>query len=218
MIVLETDGRASTSCPNRARRRSVSRSLLLPPKPFRSGEWSTGVAWSTIKVPLAIAALRADVAIADQLTRPSHDPTTPPPRKCGRSSGVPQRQLVQSVIAKRVIRSPWSNPGALRAEYTPSVKRDGRWPTRPGSPADCRGCRSIERRRPDAEPQRRPSLGVAAKGFAAKGGWGPGLTASIWSASSRSSPKLSALRSRPKSRRRIRSRGRCRHHACRLDC
>ena len=45
---------------------------------FSLGRWTTGVAWSTIKVPLAIAALRADSARAGTTwsSKPSPNPIT----------------------------------------------------------------------------------------------------------------------------------------------
>jgi hypothetical protein len=69
--------------------------------PVSLGTWSSGVAWSTSKVPLVIAALRV---------------------------GVGSHQLVAQTIA-------------------PSGRRDGRWPTKPGSRPDLR---RLPRRRPSS--------------------------------------------------------------------
>src|ERR1700758_1550733 len=46
---------------------NVGISIARPDRTYSLGQWSSGVAWSTIKVPLAIAALRSDAARAHDL-------------------------------------------------------------------------------------------------------------------------------------------------------
>jgi hypothetical protein len=148
------------------------------PSPVSYGTWSSGVAWSTIKVPLAIAALQAgsddsdlvfatitqsDNAAAEQLWTSLGDP----------ADGARQ---VQSVIREAGDATTVVESRRLRAEYTAFGQT--RW-----SLADQARFAAGLARVADASPVLElmgeltadHRWGLAAKNFAAKGGWGPGV-------------------------------------------
>jgi hypothetical protein len=141
------------------------------------GEWSDGVAWSTIKVPLAVAALRADVAQADQLSAAITRSDNAAAEELWSQLGDPAAQLVQSVLREAGDPVSVVESRRLRAEYTPfgqtrwSLADQARFAAGlsrvPGSSrvTDLMATLSADHR-----------WGLAAKGFAAKGGWGPGLS------------------------------------------
>jgi hypothetical protein len=141
------------------------------------GEWSNGVAWSTIKVPLAVAALRAGVAHSDQLVAAITRSDNAAAEKLWSQLGDPAAQLVQSVLREAGDPASVVESRRLRAEYTPfgqtrwSLADQARFAAGlsrvPGSSRiiDLMGALSVDHR-----------WGLAAKGFAAKGGWGPGRT------------------------------------------
>ncbi len=146
-------------------------------KPVSLGAWSSGVAWSTIKVPLAIAALRAGSDNTELVFKTITQSDNPPPRSCGPNWVIPprRRSVSKPSSARRATQPPWSNHGDSALNTRHSVKRNGPWPTKHSSPP---GYRSI----PDAsrvvdlmhDLSTDHRWGLAAKGFAAKGGWGPG--------------------------------------------
>jgi hypothetical protein len=139
------------------------------------GAWSTGVAWSTIKVPLAIAALRARCGSADLIEASISQSDNAAAEQLWSALGDPTEaaQRVQAVIqdASTVVES-----RRLRPEYTPfgqtqwSLIRQAEFAARlPSIPdaspvVDLMGTLTADHR-----------WGLAAKGFAAKGGWGPGI-------------------------------------------
>jgi hypothetical protein len=146
-------------------------------RPVSYGAWSSGVAWSTIKVPLAIAALRAgsddselvvatitrsDNAAAEQLWNLMGDPAD-------------AARQVQAVIREAGDVATVVESQRLRAEYTAFGQT--RW-----SLADQAGFAAGLAHVPEASPvvelmgelTADHCWGMAAKGFAAKGGWGPG--------------------------------------------
>jgi hypothetical protein len=141
------------------------------------GTWSTGVAWSTIKVPLAIAALRSGSASRDLVTEAIAHSDNTASEKLWSQLGDPDEaaQKVQAVIhdaddTTTVVESRRLRPGYTAFGQTQwSLLRQAQFAARlPGIP--------------DASPvvDLMHSLaadhcwGLAAKGFAAKGGWGPG--------------------------------------------
>jgi hypothetical protein len=141
------------------------------------GEWSEGVAWSTIKVPLAIAAIRAgvdsDEVAFETITRSDNAAAETLWSRLGHPAG----QRVQSVL--REAGDPYTvvESRRLRAEYTPfgqtrwsladQARFAGGLSDVPGSSrvVDLMGALCADHQ-----------WGLAAKGFAAKGGWGPGRT------------------------------------------
>jgi hypothetical protein len=146
--------------------------------PVSYGSWSSGVAWSTIKVPLAIAALRAgpddaglvfatitqsDNGAAEQLWTLLGDPAD-------------AARQVQAVIREVGDVTTEVESRRLRAEYTAFGQT--RW-----SLADqarfAAGCTHVRDASPVVELMGELTAdhrwGLAGKSFAAKGGWGPGV-------------------------------------------
>jgi hypothetical protein len=139
------------------------------------GDWQTGVAWSTIKVPLAIAALRSGCASTDLITASIAQSDNGAAEQLWSGLGEPTEaaQQVQAVINDP---STLVESQRIRPEYTTfgqtqwSLVRQAEFAAR---------LPSI----PDAYPiiELMSNLciehrwGLAAKGFAAKGGWGPGV-------------------------------------------
>ena len=141
------------------------------------GTWSAGVAWSTIKVPLAIAAMRAGVDSGELAAQTITQSDNTAAEELWSRLGDPAQaaQQVQTVIrdggdASTVVESRRLRPGYTAFGQTQwSLGRQAQFAARlPGIP--------------DASPvvDLMHSLaadhcwGLAAKGFAAKGGWGPG--------------------------------------------
>jgi hypothetical protein len=140
------------------------------------GTWSTGVAWSTIKVPLVIAAMRAGVG-TDELVEPTiiHSDNATAEELWSRL-GESAAQRVQSVMREAGDPATTVESRRLRAEYTPFGQTQ--W-----SLADQAQFAARLPQLPDASPvvdlmrglTTDHRWGLAAKGFAAKGGWGPGI-------------------------------------------
>ena len=84
--------------------------------PISLGSWSTGVAWSTIKVPLAVAALRADVARSDQLNAVITRSDNAAAEELWSQLGDGAAQLVQSVMRE-------AGDTASRGRITPAACR-----------------------------------------------------------------------------------------------
>ena len=140
------------------------------------GTWSTGVAWSTIKVPLAIAALRAGVGSRELVDRTitQSDNAAAEDLWSGLGEPIEAAQQVQAVIddPTTVVES-----RRLRPEYTAfgqtqwSLVRQAQFAARLPLIPDASGVVDLihnlclDHR-----------WGLAAKGFAAKGGWGPGIS------------------------------------------
>jgi hypothetical protein len=145
--------------------------------PVSWGEWSDGVAWSTIKVPLAVAALRAGVARSAQLVAAITRSDNAAAGELWSQLGDPAAPLVQSVLREAGDPVSVVESRRLRAEYTPfgqtrwSLADQARFAaglSRVSGASriiDLMGALGVDHR-----------WGLAAKGFAAKGGWGPGLT------------------------------------------
>jgi hypothetical protein len=141
------------------------------------GEWSEGVAWSTIKVPLAVAAFRVGVAHSDQLVAVITRSDNAAAEELWSQLGDPAAPLVQSVLREAGDPVSVVESRRLRAEYTPfgqtrwSLADQARFAaglsrvSGASRVVDLMGALCVDHR-----------WGLAAKGFAAKGGWGPGLT------------------------------------------
>jgi hypothetical protein len=146
-------------------------------EPILLGPWSAGVAWSTIKVPLAVAALRADVAHSDQLSAVITRSDNAAAEEFWSQLGGTAAQLVQSVMREAGDTVSVVESRRLRAEFTPFGQ------TRWALADQARFAAGLSR---VSDSSRVINLmetlsvdhrwGLAAKGFAAKGGWGPGLS------------------------------------------
>jgi hypothetical protein len=140
------------------------------------GSWSTGVAWSTIKVPLTIACLRAGVAKDELAAKTITQSDNPAAEELWCQLGDPAEAAmqVQAVIRDAGDTSTVVESRRLRPGYTAfgqtqwSLVRQAQFAARlPGIP----GAGRIVDLMRDLCPDQR--WGLAAKGFAAKGGWGP---------------------------------------------
>jgi hypothetical protein len=143
------------------------------------GTWSTGVAWSTIKVPLAIAALRAGIGsreLVDQTIAQS-DNAAAEDLWSGLGDPIEAARQVRAVIRDAGDATTEVESRRLRPDYTAfgqtqwSLVRQAQFAARLPLIPDASGVIDLMR---DLCPDHR--WGLAAKGFAAKGGWGPGIS------------------------------------------
>jgi hypothetical protein len=143
------------------------------------GSWSGGVAWSTIKVPLALAALRSDQRRARALAvKAITESDNPASERLWSLLGEPvdAARRVQAVIgesgdAVTVVESRRLRPGFTAFGQTQwTLEGQARFAAQlrylPGASA------VIDLMQRVTTGQR---WGLAAKGVAAKGGWGPGV-------------------------------------------
>jgi hypothetical protein len=147
-------------------------------RPVSLGAWSSGVAWSTIKVPLAIAALDEGLEEenADLVFKTITQSDNAAAEELWSQLGDSAAQLVQSVIREAGDPTTLVESRRLRREYTPFGQT--RW-----SLTDQARFAAGLSRVPEAsrvidlmgDLSAEHSWGLAAKGFAAKGGWGPGI-------------------------------------------
>ena len=146
--------------------------------PVSLGTWSSGVAWSTSKVPLVIAALRAGVgtgelvaltitesdnAAAEELWSRLGDPAD-----AARQVSVIIREAgdAATVVESRRLREGYTAFGQTRW----SLAEQARFAAGLAQVAEASDVVDLMR---GLTTDHR--WGLAAKGFAAKGGWGPGL-------------------------------------------
>ncbi|OBK46317.1 serine hydrolase [Mycobacterium sp. 1081908.1] len=146
---------------------------------YSMGRWSSGVAWSTIKVPLAIAALRGDPGRArdlvvkaitesdnhasDQLWSQLGDPA----QAAGRVQAiVGECGDPDTVVESRRLRRGYTAFG--QTDWT--LRRQARFAAQLPGIADASAVIDLMCRLTPAQ-----RWGLAAKGVAAKGGWGPGV-------------------------------------------
>ncbi len=142
--------------------------------PTSLGEWTSGAAWSTIKVPLAVAALRAGVCapVGPVIVHSDNDAA----ETLWSCLGDEAARQVQSVIREAGDPTTVVESRRLRAQYTPFGQTQ--W-----SLVDQARFAAGLPQIPDASPIvelmgqlcTEHRWGLAAKGYAAKGGWGPGL-------------------------------------------
>jgi hypothetical protein len=148
---------------------------------YSLGPWSTGIAWSTIKVPLAIAALRSDLPrVNDLVVKAITKSDNAAAERLWGELGEPAQaaRRVRAVIEESgdsatAVESRRVRPGFTAFGQTQwPLDRQARFAARlPGMPeADT----VIELMR---RLTARQCWGLAARGIAAKGGWGPGSTA-----------------------------------------
>ena len=141
------------------------------------GAWSTGAAWSTIKVPLAIATLRAGVGSHELVADAIIESDNAAAEELWLQLGDPAEaaRQVRAVIQDAGDTTTTVESRRLRPGYTAfgqtqwSLARQAQFAARlPGIPdassiVDLMGNLCADH-----------CWGLAAKGFAAKGGWGPG--------------------------------------------
>jgi hypothetical protein len=142
------------------------------------GTWSTGVAWSTIKVPLAIAALRAGSGSRELVAKAIAHSDNAASEELWSQLGDPNEaaQRVQAVIHDADDPTTAVESRRLRLGYTAfgqtqwSLARQAQFAARlPGIPDASPVVDLMHNLTADHR------WGLAAKGFAAKGGWGPGV-------------------------------------------
>jgi hypothetical protein len=146
--------------------------------PVCLGTWSSGVAWSTSKVPLVIAALRAGVGshelVAQTIAQSDNAAAEELWSRLGDPASAARR--VQDVIREAGDPVTVVESRRLREGYTAFGQT--KW-----SLADqarfAAGLAQVAEASPVVDLMRGLTndhrWGLAAKGFAAKGGWGPGL-------------------------------------------
>ena len=143
------------------------------------GNWAGGVAWSTIKVPLALAALRGDqVGAADLAVKAITEADNPASERLWSLLGEPAEaaRRVQAVIREsgdavtvvesRRLRTGFTAFGQTQWTLEGQARFAAQLPDIPGAAA------VIDLMHQIASGQR---WGLTAKGVAAKGGWGPGI-------------------------------------------
>ncbi|HZC92497.1 MAG TPA: hypothetical protein VE400_17900 [Mycobacterium sp.] len=142
------------------------------------GTWSTGVAWSTIKVPLAIAALRAGSGNRELVAATITQSDNAAAEQLWCELGNPDEAAAQvqavirdggdttTVVESRRLRPDYSAFGQTQWSLVRQARFAAALPSIPdASPVvDLMG---------NLAPDHR--WGLAAKGFAAKAGWGPGM-------------------------------------------
>jgi hypothetical protein len=143
------------------------------------GRWSAGVAWSTIKVPLAIAALCSDPAGAqDLVVKAITESDNPAAEKLWSRLGEPANaaRQVQAVICEAGDTATPVESQRLRRGFTAfgqtrwSLDRQARFAAQLPHLGDSSAVIDLMHRLTAGQ-----RWGLAAKGIAAKGGWGPGV-------------------------------------------
>lgn len=147
---------------------------------YSLGRWSGGVAWSTIKVPLAIAALRNDRARAHGLVvKAITESDNHASEQLWSQLGGPAdaARLVQAVVNEcgdtaAVVESRRLRPGYTVFGQTQwPLDRQARFAAQLPSIGDAATVIELMARLTSGQ-----RWGLAAKGVAAKGGWGPGVS------------------------------------------
>jgi hypothetical protein len=146
--------------------------------PISYGTWSSGVAWSTIKVPLAIAALRAGSGDPDLVFAAITQSDNAAAEQLWTSLGDPAdaARQVQSVVWEAGDATTVVESRRLRAAYTAFGQT--RW-SLANQARFAAGLARIADASPVVELMRELTAdhrwGLAGKSFASKGGWGPGV-------------------------------------------
>ena len=141
------------------------------------GTWSTGVAWSTIKVPLAIATVRSGVGSRELVAQTITQSDNAAAEELWSLLGGPAQaaQRVQSVIHDAGDATTVVESRRLRPDYTAfgqtqwSLVRQAQFAAQLPYVPDASGVVDLMHNLCADH-----CWGMAAKGFAAKGGWGPG--------------------------------------------
>ena len=141
------------------------------------GTWSTGVAWSTIKVPLAIAALRARSDSAELVFKTITQSDNAAAEELWSQLGDPAEaaQHVQAVIREAGDTATVVESRRLRSEYTPfgqtqwSLAHQAQFAAGLPHIPD-----AVPRRRSDAQPQQPTTLGTGCQRLCRKRRLGSG--------------------------------------------
>ncbi|MGO9928233.1 MAG: hypothetical protein ACLPLP_19440 [Mycobacterium sp.] len=146
---------------------------------FSLGSWPGGVAWSTIKVPLAIAALRRDHSLAKDLVVEAITESDNPSSErlwCQLGEPVDAARQVQAIISEAGDTGTVVESRRLRQGFTAfgqtqwTLGRQARFAAGLPYIGDASTVIDLMRRLTTEQ-----CWGLAAKGVAAKGGWGPGV-------------------------------------------
>jgi hypothetical protein len=146
---------------------------------YTLGRWSSGVAWSTIKVPLAIAALRSGRPRAQHLVvKAITESDNPASERLWSVLGEPAdaARRVQAVISESGDTATVVESRRLRAGFTAfgqtqwALDRQARFAEQLPLVPDAAPVIDLMRQLTDGQ-----RWGLAAKGIAAKAGWGPGV-------------------------------------------
>jgi hypothetical protein len=157
----------------------VGIAIARPDRTYSLGMWWSGVAWSTIKVPLAIAALRSDRSRArDLVAKAITESDNASSEQLWAQLGEPMdaARRVQGVIAEGGDTATVVESRRLRRGFTAfgqtqwTLIRQARFAAELASIPDAADVVDLMQ-----QLTRGHRWGLAAKGFAAKGGWGPGV-------------------------------------------
>jgi hypothetical protein len=157
----------------------VGIAIARPDRTYSLGRWTSGVAWSTIKVPLAIAALRADSSRAqDLVVKAITESDNPASEQLWSQLGNPAdaARKVQLIVgecgdAVTVVESRRLRRGFTAFGQTQwTLQRQARFAAQLSLIPEATTV--IDLMRHLVISQR---WGLAAKGIAAKAGWGPGV-------------------------------------------
>ena len=157
----------------------VGIAIARPDRTYSLGRWWSGVAWSTIKVPLAIAALRSDSLRAQDLAAKAiteSDNGASEQLWSGLGDPAEAARRVQDIIAEGGDTATAVESRRLRRGYTAfgqtqwTLQRQARFAAELPSIPDSADVIDLMRRLTTGH-----QWGLAAKGIAAKGGWGPGV-------------------------------------------
>ncbi len=152
--------------------------VARPDRTYSLGRWWSGVAWSTIKVPLAVAALRSDRLHAKDLVVKAiteSDNRASEHLWSGLGDPVDAARQVQDIIAEGGDTATVVESRRLRRSYTAfgqtqwTLQRQARFAAELPSIPDSADVIDLMQRLTAGQ-----RWGLAAKGLAAKGGWGPG--------------------------------------------
>jgi Beta-lactamase enzyme family len=158
---------------------NVGIAIARPDRTYSLGRWSSGVAWSTIKVPLAIAALRNDRSRAqDLVVKAITESDNHASEKLWSQLGEPANaaQRVQAIISESGDTATVVESRRLRRGFTAfgqtqwTLGRQAHFAEQLTSIPDAAAV--IDMMHELTVDQR---WGLAAKGIAAKAGWGPGV-------------------------------------------
>jgi hypothetical protein len=146
--------------------------------PISLGTWSSGVAWSTSKVPLVIAALRAGVGTGELVALTITESDNAAAEELWSRLGDPAdaARQVSAIIREAGDAATVVESRRLRAGYTAFGQT--RWSLAEQA-RFAAGLAQVVEASQVVDLMRRLTTdhrwGLATKGFAAKGGWGPGL-------------------------------------------
>jgi hypothetical protein len=158
---------------------NVGIAIARPDRTYSLGNWWSGVAWSTIKVPLAIAALRNDWLGARELAvKAITESDNRASEQLWSQLGEPMdaARQVQIVVAEGADPATVVESRRIRRGFTAfgqtqwSLQRQARFAAELPAIPDAAEVIDLMQHLTTGQ-----QWGLAAKGIAAKGGWGPGV-------------------------------------------